>query len=409
MKPTIFYGAGKFAEENIHIWAKDGLTPVCFADADRKKHGKALENVSIFSLKEALSRYPAADIYVTVGVDALGRVTNYLSKEWQIPTERIKYPYPVESRLGCKLIGTRIQFFGESYSTCCSPKGGFLKYTDSFEENMEGYERFCSVLLSKLRLEEKTDCDGCAQLRYDIWPVKPRLEVIGFDTAFEEDRCNFNCIYCGVKQHMVEKSLNHSLIHTMKKFEEYSKGEYRNIVLASGEISVSPYRDEVFAIIKRNRWDVSVFTNASVYVPVLAELIAMGRAKIQVSMDAGTKGTFARIKRADAWTKVTENLSKYSQYAIYKGQIELKYILLPGVNDNEEDIEGFIALAESLNANVMLSSDMRIMDLPLPEKTYSCALRLARACGAKGIHFTPVTEFFNPQSYSRLVRAIDNG
>lgn len=273
---------------------------------------------------------------------------------------------------------------------------------------MKEYERFCNILLSKLRLEEKTDCDGCAQLRYDIWPVKPHLEVIGFDTAFEEDRCNFNCIYCGVKKHMVEKSLNHSLIDTMKKFEEYSKGEYRNIVLASGEISVSPYRDEVFDIIKRNQWDVSVFTNASVYIPALAELIAMGRAKIQVSMDAGTKKTFMEIKGIDFWEKVTKNLQKYAQNAKYKGQIELKYILLPDMNDNEEDIEGFVALAESLNADVMLSSDMHIMDAPLPEKTYSCALRLAKNCNTRGLRLTPVTEFFNPQSYSRLVKELNN-
>lgn len=82
MRSIIFYGAGKFAEENIHIWEKEGLKPVCFADADVNKHGKTLGKANIFSLEEALSHYPDADIYLTVGVDALGPVTNYLLKEW---------------------------------------------------------------------------------------------------------------------------------------------------------------------------------------------------------------------------------------------------------------------------------------------------------------------------------------
>ena len=89
MNQIIFYGAGKFAEENIDIWKMQGITPVCFADGDGNKHGKQIKGVTVLSLDEALVQWPEADVYVTVGVDALGRVTDFLLKRG-IPENRVK-------------------------------------------------------------------------------------------------------------------------------------------------------------------------------------------------------------------------------------------------------------------------------------------------------------------------------
>lgn len=407
MKEIILYGAGKFAQQNISAWQRKALRPRCFADADPNKYGKKIEGIIILPLSEALNLYPQADIYITVGIDALGRITKYLSEERKISIERIKYPYPVETRLGCKFIGTRFQLFGQRYATCCSrPEklGGAAYNYDKFKKTIESYHDFCEDLLDTLRSGKEGPCAGCAQLRYDLWPQKPQLETIGFDTAFEDNRCNFNCIYCGVKIMITDKVFKANLIDMLQKFEEYSHGAYRNIVLASGEISVSPYRNQVFDIIKRNKWDIHVFTNASGYIPSLADLISEGRAKIQVSMDAGTKESFKNIKGPDRWELVCDNLHKYAQRAKYKGQIELKYILLPGFNDNPCDIQGFTALAQSLKANIFLSSDSRYQEQPLPEKTYQCALQLVKICKEKDINFELVSEFFNPNSHLRLLK-----
>ena len=344
MNPIIFYGAGKFAKENIKTWEKNGIIPMCFADGDISKHGKTCGGISVLSLTEALTKWPLADIYVTVGVDALGKVTQYLLG-LGIPETRIKYPYLVEKRLGCKFLGTRVQFMGGYFQTCCVNKlteKERIRYNENdFAENMWEYKRVCKSMIETMRSGYGGACEGCAQLRYDIWPVEPQLEVIGFDTAFKEDRCNFKCIYCGFRESMKEERLKTSLLDTIKQFEQYSEGAHKNIVLASGEIAVSPYCTEVFEIIKRNQWDVHVFTNASVYIPVLAELLKSNQAKIQVSMDAGLRDTFAKVKGLDFWDKVSANLRKYAEHCL-PNQIELKFILMPGVNDNDLDIDGFL-------------------------------------------------------------------
>lgn len=408
MKPVIFYGAGKFAEENMEQWKEKGIIPVCFADGNISKHGRQIKGIFIKSLDEALEQYPDADIYVTVGVDALGRVTQFLINRG-VAEKRIKYPYPVEKRLGCKFLGTRLQFFGGYLQTCCTPnleeKYRIGYDVANFKNNIDEYQRVCKNMIERMRTDKSEICQGCAQLRYDIWPVEPQLEVVGFDTAFEEDRCNFKCTYCNVKENMTEKRLKTNLIDTLKKFEQYAGGTIKNIVLASGEISVSPYRDEVFDIIKRNRWNVHVFTNASVYAQGLAELLQMGQAKLQVSMDAGTKETFAKIKGLNFWNQVTENLKKYAEHCI-SNQIELKYILIPGINDKKEDVDGFIKLAKELRANIYLSSDMNVMNDVLPETTYQCALRLGQGAIREKLSLTVVAEFFNTQSYCRLMKEV---
>jgi len=406
MKKVIFYGAGKYAGENLSRWAKNGLVPVCFADADKNKHGQLFRGVKIHPLDYAVSQYPDYEIYLTVGVDLLGKVTDYLMNERCIPRERISYPDAVETRKGCKLIGTQLQFFDSKFGTCCMPRTVTIPYSENFEENFEQYKFFCDELLSKLRSGEKTICDGCSRLREDIWPVEPRLEVIGFDTAFEEDKCNFNCIYCGKKKLMAAKVFKLSLADAFRKFEQISEGVHRNIVLASGEISISPYRDEVFDIIERNSWNIYVLTNASVFSQKLADLIRAGYAKIQVSMDAGTPATFAKIKGIDCWEKVVLNLQKYAENANSREQIDLKYILLPGINDNFVDIDGFIELAGQLGANVVISSDSANICAQLSEKTYECALRLGKICRKREIRFSIAAEFFYPQTYKKLTAAL---
>jgi adenine C2-methylase RlmN of 23S rRNA A2503 and tRNA A37 len=62
-------------------------------------------------------------------------------------------------------------------------------------------------------------------------------------------------------------------------------------------------------------------------------------------MGAGTRKKKKKIKGVDAFGKVCENLRRYSA----NGFVHLKYIILPGVNDSEADINGFIELCGNLN------------------------------------------------------------
>ena len=68
------------------------------------------------------------------------------------------------------------------------------------------------------------------------------------------------------------------------------------------------------------------------------------------------------------------------------------------------DIDGFLELAKEIQASVYLSSDMNVTDAALPEATYQCALRLGQGAIREKLSFTVVAEFFNSESYTKLMK-----
>ena len=73
------------------------------------------------------------------------------------------------------------------------------------------------------------------------------------------------------------------------------------------------------------------------------------------SLDSGTRETYKKIKQVDCLDKVVENLKKYP---LEKANLRLKYIFLEGVNDNEEDVNGFYNIVKEVNCKaIMISSD----------------------------------------------------
>ena len=71
---------------------------------------------------------------------------------------------------------------------------------------------------------------------------------------------------------------------------------------------------------------------------------------MNVSIDAGTRETFHKIKGVDGFERVCENLQEYHK----AGCVTLKYIFLPGINDKKEDIDGFVDLCIELKCKIVV-------------------------------------------------------
>ncbi len=91
MSDVIFYGAGQNAREKWKQWISQGVTPVCFTDADASKHHTLFENeLEILPLLEATAKYPDYVLYCTQNAAALPAVKAYLMGIG-IPEERIHF------------------------------------------------------------------------------------------------------------------------------------------------------------------------------------------------------------------------------------------------------------------------------------------------------------------------------
>jgi hypothetical protein len=92
---VIYYGAGKYAQQNFTHWLN--TPPDCFVDADERIHYKKFITITgevtkydILPLNEAVVRYPNYMIYITTALKNYKPIKKALIEQG-IPRKRIKY------------------------------------------------------------------------------------------------------------------------------------------------------------------------------------------------------------------------------------------------------------------------------------------------------------------------------
>jgi adenine C2-methylase RlmN of 23S rRNA A2503 and tRNA A37 len=81
---------------------------------------------------------------------------------------------------------------------------------------------------------------------------------------------------------------------------------------------------------------------------------------INLSIDAGTPETWAKVKGVDNFDEVVRNLYKYAKACNRPEQITLKYIIIPGINDDLDDFLGVLKIMKDLQINaIAISRDVK--------------------------------------------------
>lgn len=353
----VYYGAGKTLRDNIEHFVNETGMPVCFCDLDKLKHGTVLEicgeGREILSLDEVLSRYPDCEFYLTVADQHALMCFNYLVEQGVNP-ERIKLFGDRVIGLGCRNLSHYLYVQSWEVRVCAHPphSKGFrfdkqVISENDVKEKLAELEVWRNRTMDLLRENKKTECDGCSALMYGVYPKKPRVTILGVGPNFAGGtRCNAKCIYCNQKSLMnkgSDQTLSSYDIHRICS-EVYD--DLDHILLADGEPSILRNVDRLFSLANNKDWSLNFNTNAIIYSDLFAETLAKkNESFIAVALDSGTRKTYKAIKGADVFEKVVANLHKYKA----KGcRIILKYILLPGYNDNLEDINGFIKIAKDI-------------------------------------------------------------
>jgi pyruvate-formate lyase-activating enzyme len=156
--------------------------------------------------------------------------------------------------------------------------------------------------------------------------------------------CQCKCVYCDI--HSGESGrFNRELhgAHYKMLFEVlgYAKSNGRiaaNAVwqISSGEITIHPYKSRIIDLVKH--FSAVFYTNCFIFDKDKAKNLNKNlNSAINLSIDSGTPATWHKVKGVDNFETVTENLAKYRAASTRPGQISLKYIVLPGINDNLAD------------------------------------------------------------------------
>lgn len=407
--PAIFYGAGQWAADNMPYLKGYGLVPLCFADKDPKKHNTDFgDGTGIQSLENALKQYPNADVFITVDNSKWESVRDELLATGLVSAEQLLNFKLCKKYVSCRFLEnqfatvTNAATGEQTLRACCfpwkSPKPMVNINPDNYEATVGAY----LAVRDRARAgwndatAQSEYCTNCPLLREGYWFTHDFFTDF---TAGGQGVCQFKCTYCGGRA-------NPSLPDYEKLFEVLRKkkliDDNLKIHMAAGEIAVHPNSDEILAAMQH--YPCEILTNAGKFSEMILEILKDRRSNICVSMDAGTRETFSRIKGVDQYERVCDNLRRY---AAGGGRITLKYILLPGVNDNLDDAQGFLKLCKELGVQELILSIDSKRDVPaLPDQ----AVSVGRYLYQNGSKIVPkvflITEYFCDTDVEKIMSQV---
>lgn len=346
---VIIYGADADALLILQALKHRNIRPTCLCDSDERKWHKHLLDVEILSPDEAISKFPDAIFLIASGFYKF-QIIGKLISSGKVSADRILNYEPIEKRRSCIYLESYLVCAGHKLNYCCSDfgknKSPFITFKGDYGLAAEEFIRYRDKLINDLNSGAQTPCDGCPCIKEDWYPLERKIIILNDG---EEGICNFNCCYCkspAKTSRNVSNDINMQELLNIFKARKILSQELHTII-SCGEICVNPRRTEIFDSISQLR---NTFcTNASICDQRIMQLLELGNTDLIVSVDAGTRSTFEKVKGYDLFHKVCDNLRRYNS----NGGVRLKYIILPTINDNEADIDGFVSLCKDIGAKLV--------------------------------------------------------
>ena len=127
------------------------------------------------------------------------------------------------------------------------------------------------------------------------------------------------------------------------------RGQFRSggeIGFGGGEPAIlDEFEPMVNLFIDAGADNIRVHSSGIKYSPAMERGISKGVLSVVVSVDSGTPETYYKIKNVKTFDKVWENVRKYAAaQRENKGLARTKYIIIPGVNDTQEELQKWFDL-----------------------------------------------------------------
>ncbi len=323
---------------------------------------------------------------------------------------------------GCGLINAfalningRINKSEKCIALCCEPVENrpAITFEGTAKEVIENFTKMREGVIyeSKKYSNNKADgkrlhtmgCVNCANYKLGEWDGDGLIHYVNL--SMYPAPCQSKCIYCGV--HKGESGAFNKatcgeyyerLFNTLDYAHEIGLIDENAIwQVSTGEIAIHPYKDRIFNLIKNQQ--VVFYTNCFKFDEQIAQnLSANPNSAINLSIDAGTPQTWLKIKGVNNFKDIAENLVKYFNASARPGQITLKYIVLPGINDNLQDYLSVIEIMKILcvkhltiarDTSIKYSSNSEALNNLISSSGYLLAILAKNKMTADMFTFTP--------------------
>ena len=224
-------------------------------------------------------------------------------------------------------------------------------------------------------------CKGCTNI------IEKKFKDVSFDTLGGEylpggfniqhyTACNERCLYCPYAQQNDFRPPQYDILSIWEMFRQKGKFKGHNwIDFSGGEPAILKNLDEILTyILKHNLGTVVIYSNASIFSPLIYEGLKKNKFILTTSLDTGLKSTYAKLRGADLFDKVIDNLARYRNSGT-KG-LWLKYVVTEH-NRTEDDMYSFLLAMLALRPNkVMISPEFPYGDKEIPPQTVQFIAKL---------------------------------
>jgi len=243
---------------------------------------------------------------------------------------------------------------------CCEPLPDIpaIALCETGKETLEVFRQMRErVILESVSPNEErkftSACQKCADYSLGDWKNSYLISYINL--SMYPAPCQCKCSYCTVCKDYFNTGNTADVAECYEKVFDTLKHALEIGIIApkahwqvsTGEIAIHPYRQRIFDIVQNRT--VTFYTNCFIFDShIAANLAANPDSTINLSIDSGSRETWRKVKGVDNFREIIENLAKYRNSSSRPGQITLKYIVLPGVNDNHDDYAAVIDLMKGL-------------------------------------------------------------
>ena len=242
---------------------------------------------------------------------------------------------------------------------CCHKGGGRLYIKENYNGKGVSWEDIFK-LKEKFIEENKNGiidkrCEGCFNLVNRGW--EESAQYINYIHFNHWTHCNSDCIYCYTKWD--KKAFNsrpHYKVLPMIK-DLFKKKLFKpggEITFAGGEPTIlNEFEDLVMFLLKNGADRITVHSSGIKFSKAIEKGIKEKKLSVCLSADSGTREMYKTVKRVDKFDKFWQNTKKYpeGQKDIEdKIYVETKYILIPEVNTQKDEIDKWLDL--TVNAGI---------------------------------------------------------
>ena len=260
------------------------------------------------------------------------------------------------NNLGCVFLESGINFDLNTICDCCilhNDGRGMPVLIDNYYGQQVDWNMLFDIKAERIRKQKNDtifECENCYHLSEYNFSNERKISQFHFSHCRV---CNAKCIYCS--DEYSGGNLNYNTYPVILDLIE--KGFYKpggEATFQGGEPTLMQNFDELINLFIENGTIARVHTSAIKYSSTLEDALRKNMASVVISIDSACRQTYKKIKQVDAFDIVCENIKKYMQASTNNIQnLILKYIIIPGVNDNVKEIDKFFNLLNNLNINTI--------------------------------------------------------